>query len=228
MTETMRADTFTLDRDRQAAPQVYEELRRRIITLQLEPGTPLSRIALMEMFGVSQTPIRDALLRLADEKLVDIFAQHATRVSAIDMAQVRQAQFLRQSVELEVVRQLAVQADHSALVPIRRDLERQKALLDSGILAPEDERDLTFHKRLCEAAGAAEIWALIKIRSGNLDRLRRLLFPKPERGLSDHLGVLSAIEARNADEAQRLLREHLTRTLSLVDEVRERHPTYLT
>jgi DNA-binding GntR family transcriptional regulator len=100
-----------LDRDRQAAPQVFERLRDLIISLELPPGSPLSRIILAKQFGVSSTPIRDALMRLDEEGLVEVYPQHATVVSRIDTERAQQAHFLRQSLELEIVRTLAL--DHS-------------------------------------------------------------------------------------------------------------------
>src|SRR5664279_4647808 len=96
-----------LDRERQAAPQVFERLREMIISLALPPGSPLWRAALAEQFGVSSTPIRDALMRLEEEGLVDVFPQHATVVSRIDVRLAQQAHFLRQALELEIVRLLA-------------------------------------------------------------------------------------------------------------------------
>ena len=66
-----------LDRDRQAAPQVFERLRKLITSLALPPGSPLSRNSLAEQFGVSSTPIRDALMRLEEEGLVEVFPQYA-------------------------------------------------------------------------------------------------------------------------------------------------------
>src|SRR5207244_11982338 len=102
-----------LDRDRQAAPQVFERLRGMIIALDLPPGSSLSRAALAEQFGVSSTPIRDALMRLDEEGLVEVFPQYATVVSRIDVHRAQQAHFLRQALELEIVRLLALQPDAS-------------------------------------------------------------------------------------------------------------------
>ena len=104
-----------LDRTRQAAPQVFEWLRGSILSLQLAPGTALSRTELAERFELSQTPVRDALLQLAQEGLVDIFPQHATLVSRIDIASATQAHFLRCAIELEVVRTLALAACMSGM-----------------------------------------------------------------------------------------------------------------
>ena len=107
-----------LDRTRQAAPQVFEWLRASILSLQLAPGTALSRTELAERFELSQTPVRDALLQLAQEGLVDIFPQHATLVSRIDIASATQAHFLRCAIELEVVRTLALAAAAHQLVQV--------------------------------------------------------------------------------------------------------------
>ena len=67
-----------LDRSRQAAPQIFETLRDRIMSLELKPNTLLSRSALQSEFGISQTPVRDALMKLEQEGLVEIYPQHAT------------------------------------------------------------------------------------------------------------------------------------------------------
>src|SRR3954468_13916161 len=111
-----------LDRDRQAAPQVFERLRGMIISLQLPPGSPLSRAALAGQFGVSSTPIRDALMRLEEEGLVDVFPQHATVVSRVDVRLAQQAHFLRQAVELEIVRALAVSHDVAVVAELNRTI----------------------------------------------------------------------------------------------------------
>ena len=104
-----------LDRDRQAAPQVFERLREMIVSLKLPPGSALSRAALAAQFGVSSTPIRDALMRLEEEGLVDVFPQHATVVSRIDVRLAQQAHFLRQALELEIVKALAQEHDDALM-----------------------------------------------------------------------------------------------------------------
>lgn len=62
-----------LERGRLAAIQVFDQLRDMILSLALAPGTVLSRSALARQFGVSQTPVRDALMRLSAEGLVEVF-----------------------------------------------------------------------------------------------------------------------------------------------------------
>src|SRR5512146_706344 len=86
-----------------AARFVFEQLRDRMLSLKLAPATILSRSELQRQFGVSSTPVRDALMKLEQSGLVDVFPQSSTRVSLISIPLARQEQFLRRSVELEVV-----------------------------------------------------------------------------------------------------------------------------
>src|SRR5438876_6809060 len=121
-----------LDRDRQAAPQVFERLRGMIITLALPPGSALSRAELAAQFGVSSTPIRDALMRLDEEGLVDVFPQYATVVSRVDVRLAEQAHFLRQAVELEIVRLLAIGHEAAVVADLNRTIALQQQFAKAG------------------------------------------------------------------------------------------------
>lgn len=217
-----------LDRTRQAAPQVFERLRERILALDLAPGAVLSRQALAEQFGISQTPVRDALMQLGQEGLVDIFPQHATVVSRIDVAQATQAHFLRCAIELEVVRALADQPEAALVKRMREQID-----LLAALAADDDafiEADRAFHRLMYEAAGVGALHDLVRRRSGHLDRLRRLDLPsdgKARRVVREHRQIVDAIRKGDPAAAQAALRQHLSGTLGRVDEIRRRHPGYL-
>lgn len=220
-----------LDRSRQAAPQVFEVLRERIVALDLAPGTVLSRTELAEAFGLSQTPIRDALLRLGEEGLVDIFPQHATVVSRIDVPAAVQSHFLRRAIECEVVRALAEKPDAALLARLRAQVDVQAALAGESSHTEFIEADRTFHRLMAEAAGVPELYELVRSRSGHVDRLRRLhLYSagKMRTILRDHRRIVEAIGSGDAAAAQDAVREHLSGTLAKVDEIRRSHPDYLT
>src|SRR3979490_3484202 len=121
-----------LDRDRQAAPPGFGRLRKLIPSLALPPGSPLSRNSLAEQFGVSSTPIRDALMRLEEEGLVEVFPQYATVVSRVDVRLAQQAHFLRQAVELEIVRGLAVSRDMAVATDLNRTIAQQQQFAKAG------------------------------------------------------------------------------------------------
>lgn len=228
-----RIPPLRLDRSRQAAPQVFDALRELIVSLELPPGTVLPRADLAERYGVSQTPVRDALMRLGEEGLVDIFPQHATVVSRIDVAAALQAHFLRRSLELEIVRQLAGREAESLaplVAALREQIARQARALAAKDYAGFTVADHDFHRALYDAAAVGELFHLMRQRSGHVDRLRRLHLPargKAQAVVRDHKAIVDAIEARQPDAAQAALREHLAGTLTFVDEVRRQHPEWL-
>jgi GntR family transcriptional regulator, rspAB operon transcriptional repressor len=219
-----------LDRNRQAAPQVFERLREEILSLKLTPGTTLSRASLAAQFGVSSTPIRDALMRLEEEGLVEVFPQHATVVSPIDLTRAQQAHFLRRSLELEIVQELALAPDPQLVARLNGIVAQQQALMKAQDLEAFQATDQAFHRSLYEAAQMEDLWVLVRSRSGHIDRLRRLNLPSPGKiqGIvRHHKLIVQAIADRKPDKAQQHLREHLSGTLSHVSEIRARFPGYV-
>src|SRR5690606_24958456 len=91
-------------RPRSTAQNVYELLRNDIVLGVLRPLESIREAELSERLGVSRTPVREALLRLANLGLVDIYPQSGTRVAPIRLEKVRAAQLIREAVEVEIVR----------------------------------------------------------------------------------------------------------------------------
>ena len=217
------------DRSRHAAPQVFERLRDLIVSLQLAPGTVLSRAELAGQFGLSQTPIRDALIKLGEEGLVDIFPQHATVVSRIDAAAAVQAQFLRRSIEAEVVLTLTGRADALLLSQLRAQIDVQTALMGSTAYLEFIAADRAFHRLMYVAAGVPDLFDLVRKHSGHVDRLRMLNLPtlgKQRAIVRDHRRIADAIASGDAQAAQTSLRDHLSGTLGQIDAIRSAHPDY--
>ena len=220
----------TLDPTRQAAPQVFDRLREMIVALELTPGTVLARNELADMFGVSQTPVRDALIKLSAEGLVDIFPQHATVVSRIDIAQALQAHFLRRAIELEVAATLAMDPTDLLVAQLRAQVDIQAALASGDDYGRFIEADREFHRLMYLAAGVPDLFDLVRRRSGHVDRLRRLHLPssgKAKAVVRDHKRIIEAIAAGDPEGARERVREHLSGTLGQIDQIRARHPDYV-
>jgi GntR family transcriptional regulator, rspAB operon transcriptional repressor len=218
-----------LDPSRQAATQVFERLRDMIIALQLAPGSVVNRLELQSVFGLSSTPVRDALLRLADEGLVDVIPQSTTRISLIDVTKARQAQFLRRGLEQEVVRQLCALPDQDFLPELRALIGLQKQRAKVGDYEGFNSLDRNFHARMFEAAGVSELFQLVRQRSGHIDRIRRLHLPvagRMQQIMRDHGLIVKAIASGDAHRAQASVRDHLSRSLAFSSALREKHPTY--
>jgi GntR family transcriptional regulator, rspAB operon transcriptional repressor len=220
---------MSFDRSRHAAPQVFERLREMILSLEMAPGTVLSRAELAGQFGLSQTPIRDALIKLGEEGLVDIFPQHATVVSRIDAAAAVQAQFLRRSIEAEVVRTLAGQAGTALVDQLRAQIDVQAALMGSATYLEFIAADRAFHRLMYVAAGVPDLFDLVRQRSGHVDRLRMLNLPsvgKQRAIVREHRRIVDTIVSGDAEAAQTTLRDHLSGTLGQIDAIRSAHPDY--
>ena len=220
-----------LDRSRYAVPQLYEQLRQKIVSLELLPGAPLSRVQLSAEFNVSQTPVREALLKLAEERLVDVFPQAATKVSLIDIPFAQETHFLRLALELEIMRELALKSDPALVVELKSILARQEALRDNEDFGGFTQSDGAFHRCLYRAVGKEALWKLVQSRSGHIDRIRRLHLPvvgKLSRIVTDHSKIVAAIEKGDLAEAQQSLRMHLSETLASMGQIRAAHPQFFT
>lgn len=216
------------------AEQIYADLRERIVTLELPPNQSLSRNELSEHYGISQTPLRDALLKLEREGLVEIYPQSRTLVTRIDTRVVRETQFLRSAVEVEIATLLAAAPDKSRLAPARDALERQFAVAGgSGSYEAFMQLDKEFHRQLFVAADKPGLHDLIDERAGQLDRVRRFHLHLPREGkmqqvLADHREILDAILASEVEAAHLAMRRHLSGTLQRLDDLKAEYPDYFT
>lgn len=218
-------------RDRpSAAARVYEDMRQRILSLDFPPGTNLLRTELAAHYEVSQTPLRDAMQRLEQEDLVRIYPQSRTVVTRIDIPQIYEAHFLRTGLEAEVIRQLALRGAQETVERARSVLRLQEAAgQDDTQVALFYELDEYFHRILFEGLERDNLHRLVRSRSGHLDRVRRLQPPdrdKVRRILDGHAAILDGIEARDVEAAVSAIRDHLSKTVSRVEELRSLHEQY--
>jgi DNA-binding GntR family transcriptional regulator len=160
---------------------------------------------------------------------VEVFPQYATVVSRIDVRRAQQAHFLRQAIELEIVRVLALKPDEALVAQLNSAIAGQQQLAKAGAFEKFMAADNEFHAQLYEAADKQEIWTLMRSRSGHIDRLRRLHLPSPGKAqdiVRHHKLIAKAIVGGEPEEAQKHLRAHLSGTLSELAQIRGRHPDF--
>lgn len=209
----------------------YADLRQRIISLQLPPGTLLSRAELQARYGVSSTPMRDALLRLREEGLVEIYPQSRTLVSRIDLPLAREAHFLRSSVERNIVRELCLHPPAGLMDMLRRVVELQGQNTGPDDLAVFAGLDQTFHETMFKAMGYMRTFAVIRRESVHIDRLRALHLPlgdKVMRILSEHTHIIDALESGNPDKAEEAMGFHLSQSIAIANRLSDEWPGYFT
>lgn len=226
----LQLETIKLDRRQQVATQVFDHLRAQILSLRIEPSTPLSRLDLSKIFGVSQTPIRDALQRLEHEGLVIVYPQSSTLVAPIDLEQAWETLFLRTALEIEVAQTIADNPQHHDLTTLDRLTNEMQHIWenDRDYLAFR-AKDQAFHAALFQSVGRENLWDYVVQRSGNIDRLRSLHLPtagKATKIIADHRQIIIALQAGNLDAAQIAIRDHLSGTLNAAQQIKADHPDY--
>ncbi|PZX11211.1 DNA-binding GntR family transcriptional regulator [Palleronia aestuarii] len=213
-----------------AASRIYDDLRQRILSLELPPGTNLLRADLARHYDVSVTPLRDALQKLEADGLVRIYPQSRTLVTRIDEALVHEGHFLRRALETEVVRHLAKGEASETVERARSVVALQRSLQDErGQLRLFQELDEHFHRTLFDGLGRSALHDLIRSRAGHLDRVRRLQTHSPEKIqdiLRGHDAILEAISAGDEDAAMAAMRDHLFKEPDWVQEFRAMHVDY--
>jgi DNA-binding GntR family transcriptional regulator len=204
-----------LDRSCSIGSQIYVMLRRAITTCRLKPGDAITEASLTERLGVSRTPLRQALHRLADDGLVVIRPQAGTFVSGIDRQGWQEGRLIRRALEVEGVKLAAARVTDSALDELAHLLSRQRRIARQG---PHEEfftLDDAFHAAISGLSGFPKLWRTIDGAKAQLDRTRYLAIPKLRRAavtVTEHVAVLEALTARDGEAAAFLLGQHLDKS----------------
>jgi GntR family transcriptional regulator, rspAB operon transcriptional repressor len=225
----MRIDRLRSSSGGPASRQAYRALRDAIIATELEPGQRLSENELAERLAVSRTPIREALIRLRDDRFVQIVPQLGTFVTRISTAAVEDAQFIRESLECAAVRLAATRAHGADLAALGGLVRRQTEVVEHGDYERFAVLDDEFHAALCELAGRPVAWEVAQRVKGHLNRVRRLSLPQPnylDEMVAEHRLVLDALDRHDPDAAESALRHHLRMVLSALPAIRLEHPDY--
>jgi DNA-binding GntR family transcriptional regulator len=188
---------------------VAERLRQQIFARELEPGSWIDELRLSAAYGISRTPMREALKVLAAEGLVTMKVRrgaYVTEVSREDVAQVYHLLALLESDAASQVAARASEAQRDELRALHAELERHVGRRDAFFAANE-----TFHLALLTMAGNR--WALQTVT--DLRKVMKLnrhhsLFKEGRLvdSLAEHRALMTAIEARDPDRAGALMRAH--------------------
>jgi DNA-binding GntR family transcriptional regulator len=212
-----------------SGPYLYAALRDLIVRAELAPGERLSETELGDRLGVSRTPVREALGRLRDDRLVEVRPQIGTFVSRISPQAVSDAQFIREALECTAVRVSAELADEESMAQIEENLRAQERAVARTDIDSWQLLDDTFHRSLCDLSGHPAVWPVNERAKSHLNRLRRLSLTMPDylaTMVDAHRAVSDAVAIHDPDAAEVALREHLRAVLREVPKIREQHPDY--
>ncbi len=201
------------NKDLSKADRVYGALRRRIRELSLRPGAALRKEEIALELGVSRAPVSEAISRLAEEGLIDVFPQHGSFVALIRAADVRESLFVRTALEVEAMRRLAPAADAAVLGVLDANLAAQAKALAANNLEEFYDLDEALHAAIFGAIEKPRALRMLEAARAPLDRVRRLALPeagRPEQTLAEHRVLVDAIRTRDGEYAAAAMRAHLT------------------
>ena len=203
----------------------YHTIRRQIIDLTLPPGATLSENELAAALHLSRTPVREALVLLKRERLVEVIPKVGTFVSRVDPAEVAEAQFLREAVEVASIESLTAPLDQTVMAQIHANLDIQDGI--GADLAGFFDLDESFHGLLMTLAGHTMSWLSVAPAKGHLDRARMLsltTIPSVDTRIHEHHAIADAVSSGNLDTATQVLRMHLRNVFSDITLIRQEHP----
>ena len=207
--------------------KIYAELRRRIMSGRYEAGAHLREEHIAQEFGVSRTPVREALIRLVEDGLVDVFPQSGTFVARIPVALIPEAVVIRQALEGATVERAAAVATAKDVEWLDEILARQQFFADRQNMSAFHEADEAFHEAIAGIAGHPGIWHYLKPVKVQIDRARRMTLPalgRMEHVLAEHRIIRNAIEIHDVPAACAAMKQHLNAVIPDIDELRKSHP----
>jgi GntR family transcriptional regulator, rspAB operon transcriptional repressor len=210
-----------------AALRVERELRRAIIDLELPPGTRLSEQDLARRLGVSRQPVREALITLSKMRLVEILPQRGTSVVKISVDKMMEARFVREAIEVAVVRRACEAFDRETRARIDDLLDTQQQAATASDHHSFRRYDEMFHIALANGAGCPMAWRSIEDIKAHMDRVCVLTLPGSDAMLplvEQHRAIMAAVDAQDPDRAEQAMRLHLSAILRALPRVEAEHP----
>ncbi len=192
--------------------QVYSLVRKAIVIGKIAPGAAINEVDIAARLGISRTPVREAVKRVSDEGLVEVFAQNGTFVTDISRSQVEQAYIIRIALELESIKRAASVITTEQIQDLEDIINAQEIAVRRERFDEAIERDDDFHRGIALINDLDMVWKVVDISKAQMDRCRLLSLPSPGAGLEtiqQHRTILEALSRHQEVESMAALRTHL-------------------
>ena len=191
---------------------VYRVLKDNIMCLELKPGELISESDLAKKLNVSRTPIREVLIKLKGEKLIEVKPQAGTYVSLIDWKIINEAIFMRYNLEKEALKEACDNFSEDTLMELEKCLFAQKLIKNrADNLLEFHNLDKEFHKLLFEGVEKNNVWESISNISTHYNRMRLLAEMKLNKEflVDQHMIYLDIIKNKDKDIIEEFVFNHI-------------------
>ncbi len=213
---------------------IYDDIANQIITLKLIPGEKISEIESSRKYNVSRTPIRDVFKRLEDNGLLEIRSQSGTFVTKINMSNINDLVFMRNSCEYSVLLEVAGKISQGDVNYLQDNLNRQlmlKTLDNKEKMTTEYfSLDNEFHHFIYSRANKEGVLKLLNTDQPNFQRYRFITFLRDEEELKKlhvvHTKMVQALFENDIAALKEIVFEHNYSGLNGIDKVISEHQDY--
>lgn len=217
-----------------SADYVFVNLRKRILKLELEPGSKISENQMAEEYGVSRTIIRNAFARLNQLGLLTVYPQRGTFVSLIDIKLIGDLLILRTAVEKEELYELLSQRDEEKIEKLVRELEdniqRQEAYRNvEGYDLEFQKLDSDFHRAIAESVERYNLIQMLEDLMIHITRWRNFDVALGKRMpclIDEHKIIVDEIKGGDFAKAQQAMANHLETISEIRDKAKEKYSQY--
>ncbi len=223
------ADDGAVSRQATIGYRVYHALKQAIVRARFKPGHLLSEAEIARQLGVSRQPVREAFIKLAELGLVEIRPQRGTLVLLISRKEVENARFIREAIEVAVVRRAADVASREDVKILRELLDQQVAAGDHPDQAHFLALDDSFHQIISRIVECENAWRVAEDLKVQMDRVRFLSLANAtpvETIIGQHRAIVDAIESGSGEAAEAAMRLHLSEVLHSLPKIAEAHAEF--
>lgn len=217
-----------------SSDSIYEKLKEEIIHLAIKPGTMLREIDIADRFNVSRTPVRDVLVRLENDGLVEVVSQKGTYITKIDVDSISGMMYIREAVEAAILNDIIDNISVGQTNILSLILLEQKEIL---ALPESEERharfyenDNRFHYNIFAFAGKQGVWEAMYKISPTYNRFRSITYLRQQDELQElynhHVAMLQYLKKHDRVQVLKVLSEHIYNGLMGIEDVFMRHRDY--
>ena len=218
------------DQEKSLQDQSYHAIRRKIVYLDYKPGEKLGVKQLCDDLDMGRTPVREALVRLAQEGLVRTVPQSGTYVSPINLTLAESACYIREHLEKQVIIECCARATASNIEQIDHAIALQEKAMNEEDRIGFFLSDNLMHHLIFKIACRSTVWDWLEETNADLERFRWLRAATQNLGwlqiVSEHKQIRRAISGRDPIEASFLVSKHLHMMFRNQTEVLDQFPTY--
>lgn len=206
---------------------IYDKIKEEIIHLDIKPGTMIREVDIAQRFNVSRTPVRDVLVRLENDGLVEVISQKGTYVTKIDVDSISGMMFVREAVEAQILSDIVDKISVGQTNILSLILLEQKEILNMPESQERSKRffenDNRFHANIFNFAGKEGVWNQLYKVSPTFNRFRNVTYLRKQDEVTalynHHVLMLEALKNHDKEQVLKIHSEHINHGLIGIEDV---------